>query len=136
MPLGLTSSFPVEQTVLDTYEKLISGMYLGEIARNSLLVLIDTAPQLILFGTKAPEQALRAQHGGAWPHRDESGDAAAALVEDPEKLALATLHRQKSQDIVQERFGYESGEVSLRDAALVVRRSVRLSACPAATVAL
>ncbi|KAH9057742.1 hypothetical protein EDB87DRAFT_1578476 [Lactarius vividus] len=123
MPLGLTSSFPVEQTILDKYEKFISGMYLGEITRNTLIVLIDAAPQPILFDTKAPEQALWAQQGGACPHRDESGDAAAALVEDPEKLVLATIQRQKRQEIVQEHFGYESGKVSLRNAALVVRRS-------------
>ncbi|KAH9167610.1 hypothetical protein EDB89DRAFT_117645 [Lactarius sanguifluus] len=35
MPLGLTFSFPVEQTVLDKYEKFISGMYLGEITRDT-----------------------------------------------------------------------------------------------------
>ncbi|KAH9017969.1 hypothetical protein EDB85DRAFT_2014028 [Lactarius pseudohatsudake] len=125
MPLGLTFSFPVEQMVPDKYEKFISGMYLGEITRDTLLAL-------------APEQALRARHGGAQPCRDgsEEDDPAAALVEDPEKLVPATLRCLKRQEIVQEHFGYEPCEVSLRDAALVVRRSARLSACPVATVVL
>ncbi|KAH9016197.1 hypothetical protein EDB84DRAFT_1524469, partial [Lactarius hengduanensis] len=97
------------------------------------LALVDAAPQPVLFGGKAPEHALRARHGGAQPHGSEEDDAAAALVEDLEKLVPATLQRLKRQEIVQEHFGYEPGEVSLRDAALVVRRSARLSACPVAT---
>ncbi|KAH9008372.1 hypothetical protein EDB85DRAFT_2066878 [Lactarius pseudohatsudake] len=140
MPLGLTLSFPVEQMVPDKCEKFISGMYrdLGEITRDTLLALVDAAPQPIFFGSKAPEQALRARHGGAQPRRDgsEEDDPAAALVEEPEKLVHATLRYLKRQEIVQEHFGYEPCEVSLRDAALVVRRSARLSACPVATVVL
>ncbi|KAH9008368.1 hypothetical protein EDB84DRAFT_1551270 [Lactarius hengduanensis] len=94
-------------------------MYLGEITRNTLLALVDAAPQPILFGA-------------SWSGGDgsEEDDAAAALVEDPEKLVPATLQRLKRREIVQEHFGYEPGEVSLHDAALVVRRSARLSACP------
>ncbi|KAH9007711.1 hypothetical protein EDB84DRAFT_1553164 [Lactarius hengduanensis] len=130
MPLGLTFSFPVEQMVPDKYEKFISGMYhdLGEITRDTLLALVDAAPQPIPFGSKAPEQALRARHGGAQPRRDgqrRRTTPAAALVEDPEKLVPATLRCLKRQEIVQEHFGYEPCEVSLRDAALVVRRSAR-----------
>ncbi|KAH9008315.1 hypothetical protein EDB85DRAFT_83109 [Lactarius pseudohatsudake] len=45
-------------------------MYLGEITRNTLLVLADAAPQPILFGGKAPEQALRARYGGTQPRRE------------------------------------------------------------------
>ncbi|KAH8984619.1 hypothetical protein EDB92DRAFT_1950679 [Lactarius akahatsu] len=130
MPLGLTFSFPVKRTVLDKYEKFISGMYLGEITRNTLLALVDAAPQPILFGSKAPEQALRARHGGAQPRRDGSkeDDAAAALVEDPGNLVLAMLRCLKRREIVQEHFSHKPCEVSLRDAALVVRRSAWLSA--------
>ncbi|KAH9017686.1 hypothetical protein EDB85DRAFT_2155006 [Lactarius pseudohatsudake] len=124
--------------VPDKCEKFISGMYLSEITRDTLLALVDAASQPVLFGSKAPEQALRARHGGAQPRRDgsEEDDPAAALVEEPEKLVPATLRCLKRQEIVQEHFGYEACEVSLRDAALVVRRSTRLSACPVATVVL
>lgn len=71
-------------------------MYPGEITRNTLLVLVDAAPQPILFGGKAPEQALQARYGGTQPRREggdgsEEDDAAAALAEDPEKVVPATL---------------------------------------------
>ncbi|KAH8997021.1 hypothetical protein EDB86DRAFT_3076957 [Lactarius hatsudake] len=83
MPLGLTFSFPVKQMVLDKYEKFISGMYLSEIMRDTLLTLC-----------------------------------------------------LKRQEIVQEHFSYKTCKVSLRDAVLVVHRSVRLSTCPVAIVVL
>ncbi|KAH9032170.1 hypothetical protein EDB85DRAFT_2073971 [Lactarius pseudohatsudake] len=125
------------------YEKFISGMYLGEVTRNLLLALVDAAPQPILFNGKATER-LNKHYGldtemlslveSAWSGRDgsETDDvaAAAALVEDPEKLGPATVQRLKRvQEIVQENLGYAPGEVSLRDAALV-------RACAVATVAL
>ncbi|KAH9068266.1 hypothetical protein EDB83DRAFT_2314750 [Lactarius deliciosus] len=115
MPLGLTFSFPVEQMVLDKHEKFISGMYLGKITRDTLLALVDAAPQPIIFGSKAPEQALRARRGGAQLRRDggEKDYAAAALC-------------PKRQDIVQEHFGYEPMR------GLPARRSARRPPLPAA----
>ncbi|KAI0296056.1 hypothetical protein B0F90DRAFT_1637035 [Multifurca ochricompacta] len=142
------------------YEKFISGMYLGEITRNILLALVDAAPKPILFGGKATAH-LNKHYGldtemlslveSAW-----GGDADAASDADDVKLrnfsapleegALApvTLQRLKrTQEVVQKHLGYEPGEVSLRDAALVrwigalvVRRAARLSACAVATVAI
>jgi hexokinase len=38
------------------FEKFISGMYLGEVARNVMLSLIDAAPMPILFKGKATKQ--------------------------------------------------------------------------------
>ena len=69
-------------------------------------------------------------------------DFSAPLVE--ERIAPATLRRlNRVREIVQEHLGFEPGEVSLRDAALVqwaaalvVRRAARLSACGIAAVAL
>jgi hexokinase len=139
------------------YEKFISGMYLGEITRNVLLALVDATPQPILFDGKATESLnkhygldteMLSQVESAWSGKDgrDSDDAAAAaaLVQDPEKLAPSTLRRLKAvQEVVQDNLGYAPGEVSLRDAAivrwaaaLVVRRAARLSACGVATVAL
>ncbi|KAH9030231.1 hypothetical protein EDB83DRAFT_1850945 [Lactarius deliciosus] len=102
MHLGLTFSFPVEQMVLDKHEKFISGMYLGKITRDTLLALVDAAPRPIIFGSKAPEQALRPRRGGAQLRRDgsEKDHAAAALVEDPEKLVPATLQCLKREEVV------------------------------------
>ncbi|KAH9967730.1 hypothetical protein BGW80DRAFT_1339745 [Lactifluus volemus] len=142
------------------YEKFISGMYLGEITRNLLLALVDATPKPILFNGKATE-GLNRHYGldtemlslveSAW-----TGDAGVPRVEEEatlrdfsvplakERLAPSTLQRlEKVQKIVQEHLGYEPGEVSLRDAAivrwaaaLVVRRAARLSACGVATVAI
>jgi hexokinase len=139
------------------YEKFISGMYLGEITRNVLLALVDATPQPILFGGKGTER-LNKHYGldtemlslveSAWSGKDGSDSddaaAAAALVQDLEKLGPTTLRRLKEiQEIVQDQLGYAPGEVSLRDAAivrwaaaLVARRAARLSACGVATVAL
>ena len=69
-------------------------------------------------------------------------DFSAPLVE--ERIAPAVLRRlNRMREIVQEHLGFEPGEVSLRDAALVqwaaalvVRRAARLSACGIAAVAL
>ncbi|KAI9456980.1 hexokinase-domain-containing protein [Lactarius psammicola] len=120
------------------YEKFISGMYLGEITRNILLALhygLDTEMLSLV------ESAWSGKDGS---DADDDAAAAAALVQDPEKLGPATVQRLKRiQEIVQEHLGYAPGEVSLRDAALVrwaavlvVRRSARLSACAVASVAL
>jgi len=146
------------------YEKFISGMYLGEITRNILLALVDAAPKPILFNGKSTER-LNKHYGvdtemlslveSAWradaPIEKDSDseeeyaalrDFSAPLVE--ERIAPATLRRlNRVREIVQEYLGFEPGEVSLRDAALVqwaaalvVRRAARLSACGIAAVAL
>jgi hexokinase len=91
------------------YEKFISGMYLGEITRNVLLALVDATPQPILFDGKATESLnkhygldteMLSQVESAWSGKDgrDSDDAAAAaaLVQDPEKLAPSTLRRLKA----------------------------------------
>ncbi|KAH9017974.1 hypothetical protein EDB85DRAFT_2014066 [Lactarius pseudohatsudake] len=78
-------------------------------------------PQPILLGSKATEQALRAQYGGAQPRRE---------------IWRSSFFPRFRQEIVREHHGYAPGEVSLRDATLVVRRSARLIASAIATVAL
>jgi hexokinase len=144
------------------YEKFISGMYLGEVTRNVLLALVDAAPKPILFNGKSTERlnkhygldtemlslvesAWRAEAQGEKDSEEEHAalrDFSAPLVE--ERMAPATLRRlNRVREIVQEHLGFEQGEVSLRDAALVqwaaalvVRRAARLSACGIAAVAL
>lgn len=45
------------------FEKFISGMYLGEVARNILLALIDAAPEPLLFGGWAGSGVLNKHYG-------------------------------------------------------------------------
>lgn len=45
------------------FEKFISGMYLGEIARNILLALIDAAPEPLLFSGLAGSGVLNKHYG-------------------------------------------------------------------------
>ncbi|KAH9168911.1 hypothetical protein EDB89DRAFT_2231576 [Lactarius sanguifluus] len=71
--------------------------------------------------------------GSEWNGRDgiDEDGTDTALVEDPAKLISATLQAgDRARDL-----GYAPDDVSLRDAALVVRRSAQLSACAIATVA-
>ncbi|KAH8997028.1 hypothetical protein EDB86DRAFT_3076962 [Lactarius hatsudake] len=99
-------------------------MYLGEITRNTLLMLVDAVPQPILFGasSRGPGAAEMAAKRTTLPRR---------LRGIQRNLSLPRFR----QETVREHLGYAPGEVSLRDAALAVRRSARLSACPVATVA-
>jgi hexokinase len=121
------------------YENFISGMYLGEITRN-VLALVDAAPKPILFNGKATER-LNSHYGldtellslveSAWrtdaPREEEAAASAAlAALRDfstplvEERIAPTTLRGLNGvREIVQEHLGYEPGEVSLRDAALV-----------------
>jgi len=138
--------------------------------RNVLLALVDAAPKPTLFNGKATER-LNSHYGLntellslvesawwtdapslGWP-REEEAEANAALCDFStplveERIMPAMLRGlNRVREIVQEHLGYEPGEVSLRDvalvqwaAALVVRRAARLSACvvraAVATVAL
>lgn len=47
---------------LQAFEKFISGMYLGEIARNILLSLIDAAPKSLLFNGRS-SKVLNSHYG-------------------------------------------------------------------------
>jgi hexokinase len=122
--------------------------------RNVLLALIDAAPKPILFNGKATER-LNSHYGlntellslieSAWwtdAPREEEAEANAALRDFStllvgERIAPAMLRGlNRVREIMQEHLGYEPGEVSLCDvalvqwaAALVVRRAAQLSAC-------
>jgi hexokinase len=130
--------------------------------------MLRPGPKPILFNGKATE-GLNSHYGldtellslvkSAWQTdapREEEAEASAALaaLRDystllvEERIALAMLRGlNRVREIVQGHLGYEPGEVSLRDAALVqwvaawvaalvVRWAARLSACAVATVAL
>ncbi|KAH9032133.1 hypothetical protein EDB85DRAFT_2145693 [Lactarius pseudohatsudake] len=118
MPLFPTFSFPAEQTVLDKYEKFISGIYHGEITRNTLLALDDAVPQLFLFDLNKEYGLEREALGfveSACSGRDDDDSYRGSRGGTGEALVPATLQRLKRQEVEQENFGYAPGEVSLRD---------------------
>ncbi|KZV71425.1 hypothetical protein PENSPDRAFT_605978 [Peniophora sp. CONT] len=151
------------------FEKFISGMYLGEITRNILLSFVDASPRPILFEGKSTPQ-LNTHYGldtemlslveDAWENEEHAAgvpepqtNGSDLLTDDalldftkplaPENLRPITLHRlQRVRQVVEKYLGFETGAVSLRDAAivrwacsLVANRAARLSATAVATVA-
>ncbi|KAJ6627457.1 hypothetical protein B0H10DRAFT_2210381 [Mycena sp. CBHHK59/15] len=109
------------------FEKMISGMYLGEITRNILLSLLDAAPKSLLFGGRTTA-ALNAHWGF-----DTS---------EPEKLdPLIKTKLERVRAVLVKEISLKDDEVSLRDAAIVrwassmvARRAALLSGVAVATV--
>ncbi|KAJ7638476.1 hypothetical protein FB45DRAFT_741354 [Roridomyces roridus] len=138
------------------FEKMISGMYLGEITRNVLLSLVDAAPKSLLFGGKTAT-ALNSQWGfdtsvmsaveEAWEGKDLAGAAGnpapqLSEFENPEKLNAAVKSRlERVRAVLVKELAYKDDEISLRDAAIVrwacsmvARRAALLSGVAVATV--
>ncbi|KAF8556239.1 hypothetical protein OG21DRAFT_1506676 [Imleria badia] len=125
------------------FEKFISGMYLGEIARNILLTLIDASPKSLLFGGNSTpslnkqwglDSAVLSEIEEAWQGigrftSDQAG------IPDQEKL-------NQVRDVIVQRLGFaDPSEVSLADAdvvrqicGIVVTRAACLSACAVAAI--
>lgn len=106
------------------YEKFISGMYLGEITRNLILSLIDSAPPILFHGLSTP--ALNAHYGFDTEYM--SNIEAAKSLDDVKKVLIENL-------------GFSADAVSDRDAEivrwachLVGYRAAKLSGCAVATV--
>ncbi|KAF8211515.1 hexokinase [Mycena galopus ATCC 62051] len=138
------------------FEKLISGMYLGEITRNLLLSLVDAAPKSLLFGGNTTA-ALNAQWGfdtsfmsgveGAWEGKDSKNSGANTVpqlsaFDDLEKLDPVMKGRlERVRAVIVKDLGFKQADVSLRDCAivrwassLVARRAALLSGVAVATV--
>ncbi|KAJ7688368.1 hypothetical protein B0H17DRAFT_938338 [Mycena rosella] len=139
------------------FEKMISGMYLGEITRNVLLSLIDAAPKALLFGGKTTA-ALNAQWGfdtsvmsgieEAWEGADtkkgtgENPIPQFSAYDDAKALDPAVKARlERVRAVLVKELAYKAEDVSLRDAAivrwatsLVARRAALLSGVAVATV--
>ncbi|KAJ7237199.1 hexokinase [Mycena haematopus] len=139
------------------FEKLISGMYLGEITRNILVSLVDAAPKPLLFGGKTTA-TLNAQWGfdtsfmsgveEAWEGKDsEKGTGTnpvpqLSAFDDPEQLdPVYNARLQRVRAVIVTDLGFKEADVSLRDAAivkwassLVARRAALLSGLAVATV--
>ncbi|KAH7930242.1 hypothetical protein BV22DRAFT_1028461 [Leucogyrophana mollusca] len=127
------------------FEKFISGMYLGEIARNVLLSFVDAAPKPLLFGGRATEglnkqwgldTAILSEIAEAWEGLGRFAPPAQSNGKADEEERL-----QRVRGVVVQRLAFASDEVSLADAdivrqvcTLVVDRAARLSACAVAAV--
>ncbi|KAF9246894.1 hexokinase [Melanogaster broomeanus] len=127
------------------FEKFISGMYLGEIARNVILSLIDASPKPLLFGGHSTgllnkqwglDTAVLSEVEEAWQGIGRFASSKAD-ISNGEKL-------KQVRDVIVQRLGFSdalASEVSLGDAdivrqvcTLVGTRAARLSACAVAAV--
>ncbi|KAK7061399.1 phosphotransferase [Favolaschia claudopus] len=139
------------------FEKMISGMYLGEVTRNILLALVDAAPKSLLFGGKTTV-VLNTHYGfdtsfmsgveEAWEGAEARPDPQGAPVpqlsafENPEKLDADTKVRlERVRAVLVKDLGFVEADISLRDAvivrwvcSLVARRAALLSGLAVATV--
>ncbi|EGO01565.1 hypothetical protein SERLA73DRAFT_50110 [Serpula lacrymans var. lacrymans S7.3] len=126
------------------FEKFISGMYLGEIARNVILSLIDAAPRPVLFGGRASD-ALNKQWGLDTAVLSEIEEAWVGLGR------FAPLPGKEDEDegtrlervrgVVVQRLGFADSDVSIKDAeivrkvcSLVADRAAWMSGCAIAAV--
>ncbi|KAM6495692.1 hypothetical protein JOM56_008398 [Amanita muscaria] len=111
------------------FEKFVSGMYLGEIARNLLTALIDVTPRPLLFNGKSTP-ALDKHYGvdtsllsiveEAWQGDGEAGATPQISDFDPAKLELSLKDKlEKVRKAVVDQLGFHDEDVSLRDAAIV-----------------
>ncbi|KIL68174.1 hypothetical protein M378DRAFT_158709 [Amanita muscaria Koide BX008] len=111
------------------FEKFVSGMYLGEIARNLLTALIDVTPRPLLFNGKSTP-ALDKHYGvdtsllsiveEAWQGDGEAVATPQFSDFEPAKLELSVKDKlEKVRKAVVDQLGFHDEDVSLRDAAIV-----------------
>lgn len=140
---------------LQTFEKFISGMYLGELVRNVSLSLVDAVPQPLLFNGKSTaalnehyglDTSFMSQVEEAWIGTDNSADAfelppLASHFEDDKLPAKVLTKLQKIKEIIVETLKFKPEDVTTKDAAiirwlcwLVAQRSAILSGTAVAAV--
>ncbi|KIK42987.1 hypothetical protein CY34DRAFT_804313 [Suillus luteus UH-Slu-Lm8-n1] len=105
------------------FEKFISGMYLGEIARNVILSLIDAAPKPVLFGGRSSallnkqwglDSAVLSEIEEAW---EGLGRFSAPEQGSPEAQKEEKLRR--IQGVLAQRLELSPPDISLEDADIV-----------------
>ncbi|KAG1773849.1 hypothetical protein EDD22DRAFT_856754 [Suillus occidentalis] len=105
------------------FEKFISGMYLGEIARNVILSLIDAAPKPVLFGGRSSallnkqwglDSAVLSEIEEAW---EGLGRFSAPEPGSPEAQKEGKLRR--IQGVLAQRLELSPPDISLEDADIV-----------------
>ncbi|PFH52548.1 hypothetical protein AMATHDRAFT_139483 [Amanita thiersii Skay4041] len=135
------------------FEKFISGMYLGEIARNILISLIDATPKPLLFNGKSTS-VLNKHYGldssvmsiveEAWGSDTEPLQVPRFSEFESNKVdPLVICRLEKVQKVIIDQLGFNRSDVSLKDAAivrwacaLVARRAALLSGVAIAAVLL
>lgn len=123
---------------LQTFEKFISGMYLGELVRNVSLSLVDAVPQPLLFNGKSTaalnehyglDTSFMSQVEEAWIGTDNSADAfelppLASHFEDDKLPAKVLTKLQKIKEIIVETLKFKPEDVTTKDAAVCVSRAL------------
>lgn len=141
------------------FEKFVSGMYLGEVARNVIISLIDAAPKAHLFSGHSShhlnkqwglDSAVLSEIEGAWEnaHGTHLFNGTEAIADNGTGGTETTKHRysdveklQRIREVIIKRMELPPGVVTLDDAdvvrkvcAYVVSRAARLSGCAVAAV--
>ncbi|KAF6762898.1 hexokinase [Ephemerocybe angulata] len=115
-----------------TFEKFISGMYLGEIVRHIILSLVDAVPQAILFKGKSTS-ALNEHYGldtafmsaveAAWIGEDQSAEAfelpPLGAFDDSKLNDKVQPKLQRIKTVIAETLHYKPEDISFQDAAIV-----------------
>ncbi|KAJ3506221.1 hypothetical protein NLJ89_g6991 [Agrocybe chaxingu] len=137
------------------FEKFISGMYLGEIVRHTLVSLVDAVPKPLLFSGKSTT-ALNTHYGidtslmsateQAWIGDDPSPNAfvlppLSSEFSESELSPKVIPKLNRIRAAISQHLGFKEEDVSFRDAAivrwissLVARRAALLSGVAVATV--
>lgn len=114
-----------------TFEKLISGMYLGEILRLVVLSLVDAVPEPLLFKGKSTtslndhygiDTAFMSHVEEAWTGKDPSPEAyQLPPLHDFDESKLNEKVKPKLkviQEAIAEHFKLKAEDISYRDAAV------------------
>lgn len=114
------------------FEKMISGMYLGEITRNILVSLIDASPKSLLFNGKATtvlnkhyglDTSVMSDIEDAWegPNRSLSGDQTVPAFGTFDAKSLPpniSAKLERIRVVVAKQLGFQDSDVTLKDAAV------------------
>jgi len=122
-----------------TFEKFISGMYLGELVRHIILSLIDAVPKPILFRGKSTD-ILNKHYGIDTSFMSAVEEAWIGTDNSPEAFELPPLggpftdlnskvipKLEKIKEITASTLGFKTEDVSLQDAAVRVSATASAS---------
>lgn len=110
------------------FEKFVSGMYLGEIARQVLASLVDAVPPILFGGKGTP--VLNAHYGldtsfmsnieTAWDDNDDHTLPSLSAF-DPEQLhPQVRVKLDRIRQVIVEDLAFQSEQVTLKDATVSV----------------
>ncbi|KIK08425.1 hypothetical protein K443DRAFT_672443 [Laccaria amethystina LaAM-08-1] len=131
------------------FEKFISGMYLGEIARQVVGSLVDAVPPILFGGKGTP--VLNAHYGldtsfmsnieTAWDDNDDHTLPSLGAFDQEQLSPQVKVKLDRIRQVIVEDLAFQSEQVTLKDAAIVrticyvvARRAATLSGVALATV--